>query len=131
MMPKPFAVALFSATVLLTAFVPAAHADDIERAGRILKLVERACLAGERSEAGAALDASLSGLKNILDDGVSGKIKGEAFTEQVRGALGFVDDELKKDENDAIRTCIQPHMKTLIELLISRSDSRFQPRRHA
>ena len=39
----------------------------------------------------------------------------------MRGALDFVDDELRKEENDQIRDCMAPLRKKMIELLPSRS----------
>ena len=100
---------------------PAQANQDIERADEILRLVERSCLSGGETTFGAELNANLSGLKSILKKGLSAELQGDAFKREVRGALDFVDEELRKGENNQIRDCMGPFRDKLIELLLSRT----------
>lgn len=122
-MHRVLAAVTLSAAVIFLLSGSARAQTSIDDAGRILAIVERGCLSGSGSKYGASVDIKISGLKEILTKGSAGTLKGDAFKTEVKGAVDFAKDELKKAENDSIRNCIMPRLDRILEMLIERTSS--------
>lgn len=90
----------------------------LERVEDITGVLERACLSGHEVSGKASLDAGISGLKKILTDGLSGNLSAEAAARDARGAIGILKDEVKLDENAAIRRCMAPFLEKIVNYLL-------------
>src|SRR5258708_9712402 len=103
-----------------------ARAEDdknkFERAEKAVSLLQQVCLRNYKASAGLNINADVGSLKKIFTAGIKGNVSAKAVAEQVRGAVDFIDEKLKKDQNDAIRACMAPYIKEIVDsVLVSSS----------
>lgn len=117
---------LFVLFLAVAAAAPsAARAQDdpgfelrLERVEDITGVIERVCLSGHEVSGDASLEAGISGLKQILANGLSGSLSAEAAARNARGAVGILEDKVKLDENAAIRRCMEPYLERIVNYLL-------------
>src|SRR5258708_39675392 len=103
-----------------------ARAEDdktkFERAEKAVSLLQQVCLSNYQASAGLNVNADVGSLKKIFTAGIKGNASAKTVAEQVRGAVDFIDEKLKKDQNDAIRACMAPYIKEIVDsVLVSSS----------
>ncbi len=105
---------LVGAALLMLTHQPSMAQDGGGR--EAIDFLKTACAAGESFEIVATADGGIS----FLRKGPSGGLEGSVTYSQkdLRGAVGYLKEELRKTENDRIRACMEPRIDRILSAIL-------------
>lgn len=106
------------ALILLAIFPPSSAAQQATKADKAIEAVKQLCLTGTQYDLKTDAQGNLTLLK--LTPGATGKVSVNVRSSS--GAAAIFDEKVRKEADEDIRKCIQPHIQKIIDAILQSGD---------